>query len=300
MTEDAFFARLFARLPKPSDAWVVPPGDDCAALAHGSELLLLAVDQIVGGKHYYLTGPHETPPEAAGRKLLARNLSDIAAMGGVPTACLLAGAFGPGRDPSWLERFYDGTIALADEYNVTMVGGDLASTPNDDVASLTILGRVEADRVCRRSGARPGDVLLATGTFGSSLGTGHHLSFTPRCREGRWLATHGFAHAMMDVSDGLLLDASRICQASQVALRLDPDAVPRRTPQTTVAQALGDGEDYELLVAVGEEEEAALLAQWPFADVPLTPVGRFLAAAVPQIVDSTGQPIAVQGYDHLS
>ena len=300
MTEDAFFARLFARLPKPSDAWVVPPGDDCAALAHGNELLLLAVDQIVGGKHYYLTGPRKTPPEAAGRKLLARNLSDIAAMGGVPTACLLAGAFGPERDTEWLERFYNGIIALAGEYGVTMVGGDLASTPNDDVASLTILGRVEADRVCRRSGALPGDVLLATGTFGSSLETGHHLSFSPRCREGRWLALHGFPNAMMDVSDGLLLDASRICQASGASLRLDPDAVPRRTRETTVEQALGDGEDYELLIAVGAEKVEALLAQWPFADVPLTPVGRFLAAAIPQVLDATGQPMAVRGYDHLA
>lgn len=296
MTEDAFLARLFARLPAPDSAWAVPPGDDCAALAHGGELLLLAVDQLVGGKHYFL----DTPPEAAGRKLLARNLSDIAAMGGIPTACLLAGAFGPGRGMDWIERFYDGIIALAEEYQVAMIGGDIASTPADEVASLTILGRVEPDRVCRRGGARPGDRLLVTGCFGSSLGTGHHLSFVPRCREGRWLAEQRFPSAMMDVSDGLLLDASRLCRASGVSLRLDPEAVPRRTPQTTVAEALGDGEDYELLVAVPADRAPALLAEWPFADVPLAPVGEFLADSQPAVLGPDGCPLPLCGYDHLA
>jgi thiamine-monophosphate kinase len=299
MTEDAFFARLFARLPATGDEWAVPTGDDCAALRHGDELLLIAVDQIVGGKHYYLDGPDETPPEAAGRKLLARNLSDVAAMGGIPTACLLAGAFSPRRDTDWIERFYTGVLDLAKAYRVDMIGGDLASTPTDEVASLTILGRVETDRVCRRSGARPDDTLFVTGRFGSSLGTGHHLSFTPRCREGRWLAENGFPTAMMDVSDGLLLDVSRICRASNVALQLDPAAVPRRTPETTVEQALGDGEDYELLVAVSTDRATDLVARWPFADVPLTPVGRFLAAE-PAVLGPDGAPLAICGYDHLA
>jgi thiamine-monophosphate kinase len=300
MTEDAFFARLFARLPAADSRWVVPTGDDCAALKHGDELLLVAVDQLVGGKHYFLEGPRETPPEAAGRKLLARNLSDIAAMGGVPTACLLAAAFGPGRDTGWLERFYDGIIKLATEYGVAMVGGDLASTPTDDVSSLTILGRVEPERVCRRSGAGPGDLLFATGSFGSSLETEHHLFFTPRLREGRWLAEHGFPTAMMDVSDGLLLDASRICRASRVSLCLDPDAVPRRTPATTQEQALGDGEDYELLVAVAAERAGDLLAAWPFDDVPITRIGEFAASQTPRITDPAGHSLGALGYDHLS
>ena len=299
MTEDVFFARLFARLPTPDSAWVVPPGDDCAALAFGDDLLLIAVDQIVGGKHYYLDGPEAASPETAGRKLLARNLSDIAAMGGIPTACLLAGAFGPRRDPAWIERFYDGVIALARDYGIAMVGGDLATTPADEVASLTILGRVEPDRVCRRSGARPGDVLVVTGRFGSSLGTGHHLTFAPRCREGRWLAEHGYPTAMMDVSDGLLIDASRICRASGVALRLDPGTIPRRTAATTVEQALGDGEDYELLVAVAPDRLASLRADWPFADVPLTLIGEFRAGS-PAVLDQHGHPLAACGYDHLS
>jgi thiamine-monophosphate kinase len=295
MNEDAFFARLFSRLPAPDSSWAVPPGDDCAALVHGDELLLIAVDQLVGAKHYFL----DTPPEAAGRKLLARNLSDIAAMGGIPTACLLAGAFGPRRDLAWIESFYDGIIGLAKEYHVAMIGGDIASTPTDEVASLTILGRVEPDCVCRRNGARPGDVLLVTGCFGSSLGTEHHLTFTPRCREGRWLAEHRFPSAMMDVSDGLLIDASRICRASGVVLRLDPETVPRRTPQTTVAEALYDGEDYELLVAVPADRLPALRAQWPFADVPLTPVGEFLPGE-PNVLGPDGTPLPLGGYDHLA
>ncbi|MCK5801399.1 MAG: thiamine-phosphate kinase [Lentisphaeria bacterium] len=297
MTEDVFLADLLGRLPAADSSIIVPPGDDCAALDLGGEgLLLLAVDQVVGDKHYL---PEDTSPEAVGRKLLARNLSDVAAMGGTPTHCLVASATSPGCGGDWLARFFDGILEMANAHGVQMVGGDLACAPSDNVASLTILGRVLRERVLLRSGARPGDVLLATGTFGESFVTEHHLFFEPRCREGVWLADSGIPTAMMDVSDGLLLDASRVCKASGVSLLLDCPSIPRRRAETTLSQALSDGEDYELLLAVPSHAAAKLLADWPFDDVLLTRIGRFVERGDGLVLDEGGQVLPVEGYDHL-
>lgn len=300
MTEDAFFADLFRHLPTPPAAVIVPPGDDCAAIDNGDgSLILLAVDQIVGARHY--TVDHSRPsPEAIGGKLLARNLSDIAAMGGVPQFCLVTLAMPPGRSPEWQARMLRGIADRAAAYHVHMIGGDLARTDADEVGSLTIVGRVEKKRICVRGGARPGDVLLATGVFGGAVESGHHLDFSPRLAEGQWLAASGAVTAMIDVSDGLLLDAGRLSAMSGVGLRLDAERVPKRAPGLTVENALCDGEDYELLIAVKPAAVDNLLRDWPFTEPALTPIGRFVDGAA-GVVDSGGQPfaIAVCGYDHL-
>ncbi len=304
MTEDRFLHQLFPRLGAMPAEVVVGPGDDCAAVrARPGRLLLLAVDQVVGDRHYRLAGPDADPPALAGRKLLARNLSDIAAMGGVPLHALVAATLGPGQDEAWLNAFFDGMLELARATGVTLIGGDLARAPHDTVASLTITGEVADAEIKLRSGARPGDIFLATGGFGNSFPTRHHLTFTPRLREGRLLARHPGVHAMMDVSDGLFLDASRICRASNVTLRLDPARIPLRTPQTTIAQALGDGEDYELILAADPVTAAALEQTWPFPDVPLTRLGEFRApdAAGPQVTGPRGEPLQPghAGFDHF-
>ncbi|OGV65713.1 MAG: thiamine-phosphate kinase [Lentisphaerae bacterium RIFOXYB12_FULL_65_16] len=304
MTEDAFLAQLFARLPRVPDSVVIPPGDDCAAVRVGNGLLLLlAVDHVVGERHYLSEGPHAATPEQVGRKLLARNLSDIAAMGGEPTCCLTAVASPVGVGEDWLQRFFSGLLELAAQFNVDLIGGDLTSTPHDRVASLTIVGTVPETEVCRRRGAAPGDRLYATGAFGASLPTGHHLSFTPRCREGRWLAQQRLAKAMIDVSDGLLLDAGRVAKMSGVELRLDVDAVPHRTAETTTEAALTDGEDYELLFAVAADDGARLEREWPFPDTPLRCIGMFAPGPSGQVLDRNGlrfTGFARQGYDHFA
>ncbi len=298
MTEDLFFARLFTKLPDCPDSVVVPPGDDCAAIRwHDHILMLLAVDQIVGNRHYISNGIQATPPELAGRKLLARNLSDIAAMGGNPLFCLLGAAFKKGRQDDWLNAFYEGIIDTAREFGVAMIGGDYASTEHDDVASLTIIGEVPEDQIVCRNGAEPGNWLCMTGRCGNSFATGHHLTFTPRCKEGAWLAQKHFAKAMIDISDGLLLDASRICRISGCGLQVMLQDIPLRTPETTLQQGLNDGEDFELLFAVAEGQLPHLLQQWPFPETLLTPIGRF--NATPDIVDSTGNKLEIAGWDHL-
>jgi len=304
LTEDEFLEALFRRLPIPPAEVVIPPGDDCAGLRISrGRLLLVAIDQIIGGRHYLLEGPGAAKPEEVGRKLLARNLSDIAAMGGRPLYCLVASAFSPLHDENWVRRFFEGIIELAREFEVLMIGGDLAVTPADDAASLVILGEAPEKKVVRRSGARPGDILCSTGRFGRAVATGHHLAFKPRCREGEWLASNGYARAMIDVSDGLLLDARRLCRSSGTGLRLNTDHIPLRGPGTSLREALTDGEDYELLFAVAKKKMVKLAAAWPFEETPLTTIGEFVASDTPVIRDSEGALLAFEGgegFDHFT
>lgn len=303
MTEDQFYRSLFPRLQYDSAQVAVPPGDDCAAVRNsGADLWLIAVDQLVGNRHYRSGEPVADPPEAAGRKLLARNLSDIAAMGGTPEFAVTAIASGPHQSMQWLGAFMNGILELAGDFGVSIIGGDMARTPHDEVSSLTILGRVSEDEVVRRRGAQPGDALYATGCFGASLSTGHHLWFTPRCREGRWLARHHLAKAMIDVSDGLLLDAARLADASGVTVQIDPAAVPLRDATLPAERALSDGEDYELLFAVGCDQEETLVSEWPFADVPLSRIGCIIPRHSHSVTDSDIRPFTPRkrGYDHFS
>ncbi len=305
MTEDQFLAALLSRLPVANGELVVPPGDDCAALRLSpGQLLLVAVDQVVGGRHYVDAGPDAADPAAVGRKLLARNLSDIAAMGGHPRYCLTGVSFGPDINELWLEPFFAGLLALADEFGVALIGGDLAATPSDNVASLTIMGEVAEDQVIRRTGALPDDRLFCTGAFGDAVRTGHHLSFTPRCAEGQWLSQNGFANAMIDVSDGLLIDAARLCAASGLGLALDTQAVPGRSPDTPLEACLREGEDYELLLAVSPAKADALTDAWPFEETPLTCIGMFRQSAPRDVCDLSGKRLARHGapgtgYDHF-
>jgi len=302
MSEDLFLEGLFPKLGPFPPSVVVPPGDDCAAIRIApGRLLLLAVDQVIAGRHYHDRGPVAATPEQIGRKLAARNLSDVAAMGGRPLFGLVSLAFAPDHDEAWLTRFFDGAIGLGRQFGLHIIGGDLGRTLQGAVASLAILGEVDDTRVCLRSTARPGDLLMSTGVFGDSLASGHHLGFTPRCREGSWLAEHGWARAMIDVSDGLLLDASRLCTASGVGLVLDPTQVPRRTPTTSVDEALTGGEDYELLFATPPDQADRLDRDWPFPDVPLSRLGRFQAGP-PRVLGSDGAPLVTRrppGYDHF-
>ena len=303
MTEDEFLESLFKRMPGPPGELVIPPGDDCAGFrsADGS-LLLIAVDQVVEGRHFAEEGPFAASPQQVGRKLLARNLSDIAAMGGTPLYCLSSVALGSRHDEAWLDRFFDGILDLCRRWGTHLVGGDLARGAERTVASLTIVGRADERQVVRRAGARDGDGFWATGVFGRSLPTGHHIDFEPRIREGRWLAEQGIVGAMIDVSDGLLIDAGRLCRASGVGLFLDVQSVPRRTSETTIEEALTDGEDYELLFAVRKEKEDRLRHDWPFPELPLTRLGKFRSSASPGVFDRSGSPLELKGppgWDHF-
>ena len=268
----------------------VGPGDDCAVLrlpAGGAELLA-AVDQLARDVHYTA----DTPPRLAGAKLMKRNLSDIAAMGGTPRWALLTVAAG-GRSPEWVLEFCRGAAECGTSYGVPVVGGDLAGLRTDsEVGTLTILGEVPAGEAILRSGARAGDLLYVTGEIGNSFESCHHLTFTPRLREGAYL--RGRASAMLDVSDGLLLDAERLARASGVDIVLDAALIPLRAGAELPA-ALGDGEDYELLFTAPAEA----VLDWPEELAAPTRIGEVRPGAG-RVCDVFGKIFEVErsGYEH--
>lgn len=268
----------------------VPPGDDCAVIDMNSSMqLLAAADQLIENIHFL----PETPPEAAGAKLMKRNLSDIAAMGGTPLAALCCIAVN-GKDNEYVKAFLAGAAKEGEKYNVSVCGGDTASSTAPGVAaSLTILGEVPAGKAVLRSGAKPGERLYVTGKIGNSFYSEHHLTFTPRLAEGVFLRDK--VSAMMDISDGLLMDLERMAEASQVSFALDIPSIPLR-PGAELPQALSDGEDYELLFTSSLPED-----QLRRSDLaPITCIGRVLPESEHPVVDSNKQIIVTEkkGYEH--
>ena len=268
-------------------------GDDCAVLPRARGRGLLTVDPVIFGRHFDAM----VAPAAVGAKLLKRNLSDIAAMGGRPRAAVISLCLDRATRVSWLRDFHRGLATTARRYGVALVGGDVAEGPGVLIATLTLLGEADATRVLTRAGARAGDWIAVTGRLGGSLSSGHHHRFTPRLAEGRWLARRPEVRSMMDVSDGLAKDLAALTPRG-TRPALDHAAIPRRSG-CTLAAALGDGEDYELLCTVRARADLSSLRRaWRrrFPAVPLTIIGRF----VPQSAsDPTPEALPVTGYEHL-
>jgi thiamine-monophosphate kinase len=210
--------------PPPGETWL---GDDAAVLPGG---LLLAIDSVVQGVHF------TDDIEAAGWRVVARNVSDVAAMGGEPRRIVIAVS-----GPADLETLYAGVVAASDAFGCPVVGGDLSEAPCV-VVTGAIIGSVDGPPVLR-SGARPGDVIYVTGPLGHAAASGYGERPRPRLAEGKAARLAG-ATAMIDVSDGLGLDLRRLAQASGVGVRLEDVPV---APGATRAQAMGGGDDYELL-----------------------------------------------------
>jgi thiamine-monophosphate kinase len=294
MQEFKILEKILPMLTQREDI-AVGPGDDCAAIDLGDGVCLLAgMDQMVCGLHYF----PDVAPARIGAKLLKRNLSDVAAMGGEPAYALLSLA-SLGGQAEWFEQFFQGLEEEARQWNVSICGGDLAGLPAGkvrEIMSLTILGRIRKERLCLRCNAAAGDFLYATGCFGNSLTSEHHLDFTPRLAEGQFLAGT-YTRAMIDVSDGLLVDASRMAAASNMALRLDLDTIPLR-PGADLSGALADGEDYELLFAVRPELAGELEKNWPF-NIRLTRLGTFeKGSGVIDVMNNNLLKLKNIGYEH--
>jgi len=288
INEDRLLELLLDGLPEGRNV-VVGPGDDCAAVqAPGSrDLLLLKTDCVVEGIHYL----PEDDAERVGWKALCRALSDVAAMGGEPLHALVT-IFSP-QDfaVGYWQDLYKGLKKAAKRFGVGIAGGETSRARNAAV-SIALVGRVEIGRLLTRSGGRPGDLLFVTGTLGGSL-AGRHLDFVPRLAEGRWLSARGYVNAMMDLSDGLATDLPRLAAASRCGFELDMKALPRARG-CTAEQALSDGEDYELLLAVPERQAARLTRAWGenFPKLQLTEIGRLTEPGA----SSTALP---QGFDHF-
>ncbi len=269
-------------------------GDDCAVLPAARGRQLITVDPVIYGRHFDDT----VPPREVGAKLLKRNLSDLAAMGGRPTAAVLALTLDASVSRKWLEQFYRGLAACSRRYDVPIVGGDVAQADGIIAASLTLLGEATGRRIVTRTGARTGDLIYVTGRLGGSLRSGHHYRFTPRLAEGAWLARQSGVRAMMDLSDGLAKDLRALTPRGAAAALL-PGSLPLR-PGCTLAAALSEGEDYELVFALAARTDTAGFErawQRAFPRTQLTQIGRFVSPgnSPPGVVDLT----KFQGYEHL-
>lgn len=279
-------------------------GDDCAVVPSSGKQMLITTDPVIYGQHF----DDAVPARAVGAKLLKRNLSDIAAMGGRPVAAVLSLALAPETSVAWLRAFYLGIAAAARRFEVKIVGGDITQGPVGFFgAFLTLHGEATGARIVTRSGARRGDRLYVTGTLGGSL-LGHHYQFTPRLAEGMWLARRDEVRAMMDVSDGLAKDLDSLTPDG-LAPALCETAIPvsvaartraSRSKRTALYHALSDGEDYELLVVVrGDANADAFEAAWKknFPRVRLTQIGTFAKKdAVPA---GAVRLLDYRGYEHL-
>ena len=299
----------------------VGPGDDCAVLTIGGERVLITTDMFLDGTHFDLA--HDDPV-LVGRKAMAANLSDIAAMAGLPRAAVVSVGLPRSHGLSLGRALYQGMRAMADAYACPIVGGDVTSwaAPASDLSdrsdmsdraaprrlaiSIAMLGEPAGIEPVLRRGARVGDVVLVTGRLGGSL-LGRHLTFEPRVAEARALAQAVRLHAMMDISDGLSPDLAHICaesgtgaviQAASLPIHADAEALARRTGRTPLDHALNDGEDFELLFTT-DEDSARHLAAHPPIDVPLTAIGRIVAEGL-FIEDAAGRraPLAPGGYEH--
>lgn len=276
--EEALVARLTARLPL-GPRVVAGPGDDCALVRvpGRAECQLLKTDCLLEDVHFR----REHPAPQVGWKALARVISDIAAAGGKPDAALVTVAAPADLPVAYLDGLYRGLTRAARRFGVSIVGGETAHSPAGLFVSVAMTGWVKTARYVGRGGGRVGDVLLVTGRLGGSFGAdgrGRHLSFVPRLVEARWLTKHFRVHAMMDLSDGLAADLPRLAQASRRGYQVDLGNVPRQRG-CSLEQAVGDGEDYELLLAVAANDAEKLLRRWreQFPRVPLTVIGTLRA-----------------------
>jgi thiamine-monophosphate kinase len=268
------------------------PGDDAAAIDWTSGLPVLATTDVLTDGVDFRLG--EVEPRRIGRKALAVNLSDIAAMAGRPVAALV-GVVLPRHGGVDLPReLYLGMRELADQFDTALVGGDTNSWEGPLVIAVTLLGEPKGNGPVTRRGARPGDWLLATGAFGYSI-RGHHLDFTPRVREAQILHTHARLHAMIDVSDGLAADVNHLCEESQCGAVLWADAIPRRE-NAPLEHALSDGEDFELVFAVSPDDGERLLRDQPIPD--LSHIGVCVASGLWLEQAGARQPLEPRGWVH--
>jgi thiamine-monophosphate kinase len=286
---------------------VLGAGDDSAIikLADGKQLVA-TTDMLMDGVDFRV-GEHD-PPQI-GHKALAVNLSDLAAMAARPVAALVSLCLPIRGGESLAKDVYAGMLSTAANYEMAIAGGDTNSWDGPLVISITALGEVEPGREWRRSGARPGDLILVTGSFGGSI-LGRHLTFTPRVKEALWLKDQLQVRAAIDVSDGLSLDLARLAEASGVGAGVSLGQVPvseaagqlareRSDGVTPLEHALGDGEDFELILAVAPAEADRFFGQHPGWRSQLTSIGRFVDQ--PGLWSETGtelKPLAPRGWEH--
>jgi thiamine-monophosphate kinase len=323
--EDALIARYFK--PIATDPGAFGLDDDAAQLEAGGEDIVVTTDAIVEGVHY-LPGD---PPDMVARKALRVNLSDLAAKGALPAGFVLTLAL-RSVDEVWLAAFARGLGEDAKSFDCPLLGGDTVSTPGPTMVSVTAFGRVPDGKMVHRSGARPGDRLMVTGTIGdAALGldflkggavakalTGDSVAAdmltsryrVPQPRNALALAVRNRARAAMDVSDGLAGDLTKLCVASGVSADVDTTRVPLSAAAAGLLARgvigletlITGGDDYEILCAVAQADVAPLVRDAGRAGVAVAEIGTVTTQSQPpRFLDTQGRPLRLQrlSYSHF-
>jgi thiamine-monophosphate kinase len=323
--EDSLIARYFK--PLATDPGAFGLDDDAAILKAAGEDIVVTTDAVVEGVHFLPDDPAET----IARKALRVNLSDLAAKGATTAGFVLTLALRR-ADDAWLSAFARSLGEDARAFCCPLLGGDTVSTPGPLTVSITAFGRVPAGKMVPRTGARPGDQVMVTGTIGdAAIGldilTGGPAASAlagdaaakemligryrvPQPRSALAEAIRAHASGAMDVSDGLAGDLTKLCAASRVSAVIDVLRIPiSAAAQTVLAHRAVDieamisgGDDYEILCTVPEERSAALTAAAVQAGIALTAIGTVIAGSdLPRFVDGEGRelPLARRSYSHF-
>ncbi len=319
--------RIRARFPQPA-----PPelgiGDDAALLSPSPGMqLVVSTDLLAEGVHFERSFG---PLRLLGRKALAVNLSDLAAMGAKPRWFFLSLAIPAGFPLEEIEALLDGLAEQAAEHGVLLAGGDTCGSKSGLVISVTVMGEQRPELVLRRSGARPGDDVWVSGTLGdSALGlqlllagyekkgdvateyvVSRHLDPTPRCELGQALADAGLVSAMIDISDGLLADLGHLCHQSGCGAEIELTQIPRSAPFDAVTAGasptpwqlvVAGGEDYELCFTAPPARRAAILETANSAGIPVAVIGKVTDSGrvVAHLPDGSNFQPSASGYTHF-
>jgi len=280
-------------------------GDDMAVIDFRGGHLLLGSDMTIQGVHFEES---QATAEQVGHKALGRCLSDCAAMGGEPLAAIISVAKPVSLSEEWLKGLYYGMGELADRYRCPIVGGDTSGSPERLVIDVALLGRCESNPPILRSGARVGDTLYVTGPLGGSI-LGKHLSFEPRIPQATLMVRNLPVHAMVDISDGLSSDLNHLCKESGCGAELwvdrleavishDARRLAEKTGNLPLVHALDDGEDFELLAAIGlPPDQLPSLGE----NIVLYPIGMITSERTVSLVypDGTRSALTPHGFRHF-
>ncbi len=295
----AWFARQ-AGLPKAD--FPIGIGDDMAQIRWGGEWVLVTTDMLLDGVHFDLK---EATLEQVGYKAMAVSLSDCAAMATQPVAAVVSTALPQGFGQRELRQLHAGISRAGEKFGCALVGGDITCWPDGSpfVVSVAMLSRPAQNEPVSRAGARVGDCICVTGELGGSI-YGKHLEFEPRVKEALRIAGLVKVNSMIDISDGLSADLNRICAQSGVGAFVEAELIPisraAGESRDPLDSALNDGEDFELLFTLSEENCRRLLEEWD-GGVGITRIGKVVEPGGMQIrlPDGRVQDLQAGGYDHL-
>ncbi len=328
--EFGLIKRVRRHFARNKESIVIGIGDDAAAVrVPNSRLLLLTSDLLIEDVHFNLS---YSSFFQIGRKALTANISDIAAMGGIPLYTLVSLAIPKKYRVEDIEHLYKGMMDLSLRLNISLVGGDTSYSRKDFFLSVSLIGQVEEDIILRRSGAKVGDCIFVTGTLGDSAAglellkgglkprardkvlsylVRRHLEPDPRLREGRFIATNRLATSMIDISDGLAIDLHHICEESRVGAEIFEERIPisdkikrarthlRRNP---LFYALGGGEDYELLFTADRRRKEEILRLCKKNGFNVSYIGNIVSSKKGMtIIGPNGKrrKLEMMGYEHF-